>query len=61
MSNDAVIAYFGRDTVERFVKNYFDTRGKSKETHNELMSYATLDKDTFIDMLCDYMDKEMAQ
>ncbi len=58
MSNDVVISYFGRDTVDRFVKNYFEVHGKTKETHNELMAYATLDKDAFIDMLCDFLDKE---
>lgn len=54
----AIVQYFGKDTVERFVKAFFERYGKSEETRNTLMMIAVQDQEKFLDLICDYLDKE---
>lgn len=57
-SSTAIVSYFGAPTINRFIKHYFETYGKTEDTQNELMAYATIDRDEFLNMLCDFLDKE---
>ena len=55
---NAVVAYFGKDTITAFSTDYFKKHGNTEETKQHLMAIATLETDTFTEMLCDYLDKK---
>lgn len=57
-SSTAVVEYFSKPTVERFIAAYFLKHGLTPDSRNELMAIATLDHDLFLEMICDFLDKE---
>ena len=57
MSNSATIEYFGKETVEQAVANYFAQHGLSEDTRDDLMSMAVNSEDDFFQMVCDFIEK----
>ncbi len=57
-SSTAIVDYFTKPTIERFVAHYFKTHGRNEDTREDLMTIAVLDHDLFLEMICDFLDKE---
>lgn len=52
------IAYFGIHTVERAIANYFSIHGLSEQVRDYLMVLEEEKPDLFMEMVCDFIDKE---
>lgn len=57
-SSTAVVDYFSRDTINRFIAYHFSVHGLTEEVREDLMAIAVLDHDRFLEMVCDFLDKE---
>lgn len=51
------IAYFGIETVERAIANYFMKHGVTEEVRDRLMAMESEDQEEFFDMVCDFVEK----
>lgn len=58
-SSTAIVEYFSRDTINRFIAHHFSVHGLTEEVREDLMAIAVLDHDLFLEMICDFLDKEM--
>lgn len=58
MSSNA-IEYFGMDTVERAVADYFVTHGVTEEVRDHLAWMEVEDSEAFFDMVSDFVDKKL--
>ena len=59
MSNSTV-QYFGMETVEKAVANYFAMHGVTEEVRDHLMNMEVEDGDAFFQMVSDYIEKVRA-
>ena len=57
MSN-AIIKYFGQDTVERAIANYFMEHGVNEEVRDHLMAMEIEDGDDFFQMVETFLEKK---
>lgn len=57
-SSTAIVDYFTKPTIECFIAHYFKTHGLTEDTREDLMAIAVLDHDLFLEMICDFLDKE---
>jgi hypothetical protein len=55
----ATMAYFGKDTVEAAIAAYFAKYGVNDKTRDRLMKMAVKHEEAFLDMVCQFVDKEM--
>lgn len=58
MISSITVAYFGKQTVERAVANYFVNKGVTENVREELMLMAINNQDDFFQMVCDFVEKE---
>lgn len=55
-----VIAYFGKDTVYEAIADYFERKGISEVTRDDLMGLVRESEDKFFELVSDYvMNKEL--
>lgn len=52
-----VVEYFGQDTVERAVANYFARHGLTEDNREGLMFMAVHCEDDFFQMIEDFLEK----
>lgn len=50
------IEYFGSDTVERAIANYFCKHGVTEQVRDELMRMESEDSDSFFSMVSDFVE-----
>jgi hypothetical protein len=50
------IEYFGRDTVERAIANYFCKHGVTEQVRDELMQMETEDSESFFSMVEEFLE-----
>jgi hypothetical protein len=51
-----VVEYFGANTVERAVANYFATHGVTEQVRDQLMEMEVEDSDAFFSMVSDFIE-----
>ena len=52
------VAYFGRQTVEQAVAAYFAKHGITEEVRDDLMMIATHKPEKFLEIVCDFVERE---
>ena len=57
MKGSPTIAYFGIQTVEKAIANYFEKHGKTEDVRDDLMLMAVQHEDDFFQMVCDFIEK----
>ena len=58
MSNSPTIEYFGKDTVEMAITDYFETHGITERTRDNLMMLAINSEDDFFQMVCNFIENK---
>ena len=53
-----VIEYFGANTVERAIANYFSKHGITEDVRDYLMVLEEEKPAQFLEMVCDFVEKE---
>ena len=57
MKKSPTVTYFGKDTVERAIADYFAKHGMNEDVRDDLMLMATQHEDDFFQMVCDFIEK----
>jgi hypothetical protein len=52
-----VIGYFGRDTVQRAIAEYFSKHGITEDVRDYLMVLEDEKPDDFFQLVCDFIEK----
>lgn len=53
-----VIQYFGMETVERAIANYFQKHGVTEQVRDYLMVLEEEKPDQFLELVCEYVERE---
>jgi hypothetical protein len=57
MNSTATVEYFGKETVEKAVADYFAKHGMSEDVRDDLLFMAVNSEDDFFQMICDFIEK----
>ena len=60
MNSTPTMMYFGRHTVEKFVAAYFGKHGLTEEVRDDLIYIVERKPAEFLEIVCDYVEKENA-
>jgi len=56
--SSCTIEYFGMDTVQRAIANYFAKHGITEKVRDELMTLERENGDAFFQIVADFIEKE---
>jgi hypothetical protein len=57
MTKSSTIEYFGMETVEKAVANYFAQHGVTEEVRDRLMQMEFEDQEEFFQLVSDFVEK----
>lgn len=57
MTKSPVIGYFGIDTVQQAIAEYFSKHGVTEDVRDYLMTIEAEKPDEFFQMVCDFIEK----
>lgn len=58
MTNSPTIEYFGMETVERAIADFFSKHGVTEDVRDYLMALEIEDSDAFFQLVEDYVEKK---